>query len=127
MISNATADRITCVIIHAFSECRIKLREKTPRVVGTKDCSVSEIIGRSGTNFLSWDTIHDGLVDLSVAEIVIFDVDAPMANADSCHIDGRGSLVCLKGARVLAEASVEVHLEHVLFLLNGHLFFVKSD
>ena len=88
---------------------------------------MSEIIGHSGTNFLIWDTIHDGLVDLRVAKIVIFDVDASMANADSCHIDRRGSLVCLKGARVLAEASVEVHLEHVLFLLHGHLFFVKSD
>ena len=71
MTSSQAADIVTCVIFLTINESRLKLHEKTHRVVGTKDCSVSEIIGHSGAKFLARDRIQDGLVDVRVAKIVI--------------------------------------------------------
>ena len=127
MHSSQAADRITCVIKLTIIESSCKLREKISIVVGTEDSSVSETIGHSGAVYLAWDSIHDGLVSDSVANLVFEDVDAPIASVDSCHVDGRSSLVCLEGARVLAEAAVVVLLEHVLSLNHGHLFLARIN
>ena len=124
---NSCAECSTCVINFTFRDASCKLCEKTGVVVGPIDSHVREIIGISGTKLLACDSIQDGLVDSSVANIVVFNVEASIASGDTCHIHGRGRLVCLEGGRVHAEAVVEVHLEHVLELCHGHLSKASID
>ena len=116
--SSQRADIITYVINLTFKKPSCKLAPDTVRVVGDKDSIESETTEESGAECLAWDSVHDRLVDVSIAESVVIDVDASISSIDSCHIECCSSLVCLEGGRVLAIAVVEVHLEHVLFLLH---------